>query len=513
MRQLLKCIAIKVHAPSLCPLAVRRLGVCTSGIYTNAASQATLLGMSRPPVSRSVEPYVAVSWLTMMKTAARKTTSKDALRAAFSLLLLASLAILVGCQGFSAGGTGIKNSSSAAGTLASNLTSLSFGNVTVGKSQTLSATVTNSGASSVAVSQITISGTGFSLSGMTAPVTLAAGQSATFSATFAPTTAGSANGNVTVTSNASNTSMAIGVSGVGTTAVAQLGVSSTSLSFGSVTVGKNQSLSETITNNGGSSATISQVGITGTGFTLSGISTPVTLAAGQSTTFGVEFAPSSAASDSGSVTITSDASAPTLTVSLSGSGTTVVGQLGVSPSTLALGSVVDGTSGPASGSLTATGANVTVTAATTNNSVFSLGGLSLPVTIAAGQSLPFTITFSPQTAGAASATLTVTSNASPTTSTEALTGTGTAAPTHTVSLSWDASTSSSVSGYNVYRAVYTNSCGSYSKINSVLTTTTLYSDSTVVDGASYCYAATAVNSSNEESGYSNIVSNIQIPPA
>jgi fibronectin type 3 domain-containing protein len=61
--------------------------------------------------------------------------------------------------------------------------------------------------------------------------------------------------------------------------------------------------------------------------------------------------------------------------------------------------------------------------------------------------------------------------------------------------------------------VYTNSCGSYSKINSVLTTTTLYSDSTVVDGASYCYAATAVNTSNEESGYSNIVSNIQIPPA
>ncbi|MGA7755525.1 MAG: choice-of-anchor D domain-containing protein, partial [Candidatus Sulfotelmatobacter sp.] len=233
----------------------------------------------------------------------------------------------------------------------------------------------------------------------------------------------------------------------------------------------------------------------------------------QSTTFGVEFAPSSATSDSGSVTITSDASDPTLTVSLSGSGTTTVGQLGLSPSTLALGSVVDGTSGSASGSLTATGANVTVTAAATNNSVFSLGGLSLPVTIAAGQSLPFTITFSPQTTGAASATLTVTSDASPTTSTEALTGTGTAAPTHTVSLSWDASTSSSISGYNVYRAVYTNSCGSYSKINTVLNTTTLYADSTVVDGTAYCYAATAVNTSNEESGYSNIVSNIQIPPA
>jgi fibronectin type 3 domain-containing protein len=45
----------------------------------------------------------------------------------------------------------------------------------------------------------------------------------------------------------------------------------------------------------------------------------------------------------------------------------------------------------------------------------------------------------------------------------------------------------------------------------VLDTSTLYTDSVVVDGTSYCYATTAVDSSNQESGYSNIVSNIQIP--
>ncbi len=56
------------------------------------------------------------------------------------------------------------------------------------------------------------------------------------------------------------------------------------------------------------------------------------------------------------------------------------------------------------------------------------------------------------------------------------------------------------------------SCGSYAKINSLLDTSTLYTDSSVVDGTSYCYATTAVNTSNEESGYSNIVSNLQIPP-
>ncbi len=89
--------------------------------------------------------------------------------------------------------------------------------------------------------------------------------------------------------------------------------------------------------------------------------------------------------------------------------------------------------------------------------------------------------------------------------------TGTGASAHSVDLSWAASTSADVSGYNVYRAVYTNSCGSFSKINSVLITSTSYADSAVTNGASYCYAMTAVNTSNAESGYSNIVSSVQIP--
>ncbi len=188
------------------------------------------------------------------------------------------------------------------------------------------------------------------------------------------------------------------------------------------------------------------------------------------------------------------------------------GQLAVTPSTLAVGSTVAGTSTTASASLSASGASVTITAANSSNSQFSVSGLSLPVTIDAGKSLPFTVTFSPSAAGAANATLTFSSNAQPATTSEALTGSGTAAPTHTVNLSWNASTSSNISGYNIYRAVYaTSSCGSFAKINPTLNTGTLYTDSAVTDGTSYCYATTAVNASNEESGYSNIVSAVQIP--
>ena len=284
-----------------------------------------------------------------------------------------------------------------------------------------------------------------------------------------------------------------------------------SLSFGNVTVGANQSLSGTISNTGSSNVTVSSLAVTGMGFSVSGVTAPFTIKPGQSANFSVKFAPVSATAVSGKVTVSSDASDPSLSVTLAGTGTNATGQLAISPSTLSLGSVVDGSSQSASGSITATGANVTVSAATTNNSVFSVGGLSLPVTITAGQSVPFTITFSPQTAGSASATLTVTGNAQPTTSIEALSGTGTAAPTHSVRLSWNASSSSNITGYNVYRAPYTSSCGSYAKINSLLNTSTLYTDLTVVNGESYCFASTAVNAGSEESGYSNIVSNVKIP--
>jgi hypothetical protein len=56
-----------------------------------------------------------------------------------------------------------------------------------------------------------------------------------------------------------------------------------------------------------------------------------------------------------------------------------------------------------------------------------------------------------------------------------------------------------------------SSCGGYSKINSLLDTGTLYTDSSVLNGTSYCYASTAVNASNEESVYSNVVSNVKVP--
>ena len=403
-------------------------------------------------------------------------------------------------------GTGVANSQ-----LVVNPASKSFGSVTVGSQGNQTVTLTNNTTSTVNISQASVSGTGFTLSGITPPVALNASQSTTFTITFAPQATGSASGSVTITSDAPNPTLSMALSGTGVGPGA-LGASPTSLSFGTVQTGKSQGLSETVTNTGGSSVTISQVGASGTGFTLSGITTPVTVAAGQTATFTVTFAPQTATSASGSVTVTSNGSNPTLTIPLAGTGSATAGVLTAAPTPIAEGSVVAGTSATASGTLTASGANVTVTAASSSNSRFAISGLSLPVIIPAGQSAAFTVTYSPLVAGADSASLTFTSNAQAATTTDTATGTGTPAPVHTVGLSWNASTSANISGYNIYRAIYASSCGGFSKINgATLDTATIYTDSAVTNGTNYCYATTAVDSTNAESGYSNVVSNVRIP--
>jgi len=75
--------------------------------------------------------------------------------------------------------------------------------------------------------------------------------------------------------------------------------------------------------------------------------------------------------------------------------------------------------------------------------------------------------------------------------------TGPGATAHSVNLSWVASASANVAGYNIYRG--TASGGPYTKLNSTQVSGTTYTDSTVQPGQTYYYVATAVDSSNTES--------------
>jgi hypothetical protein len=378
---------------------------------------------------------------------------------------------------------------------------LSFGSVTVGSNKTLSETLTNSGGSSLTISAASVTGAGFTVSGLALPLTLTAGQSTTFSVKFAPTAAGTVSGNVTITSNGANPNLNIPVSGTGVTP-GTLSANPTSLSFGSVQVGNTASLSETLTNTGGSAVTISQANVTGAGFSITGLTLPTTLNAAQNVTFTVKFAPTSAGAVTGNLAILSDASNSTLNIALSGTGA-AQGQLSVSPGTLNFGNVVIGVGLPLPGSLTATGASVTVTSGGSDSSEFVLSGITFPKTIAAGQSASFTVTFTPNASGAASASLTFLSNASNSPTVETLTGTGQAPQSHSVDLSWTASQSPGVVGYNIYRGSVAG--GPYSKVNSALNADTTYTDSTVTAGQTYFYVAKGVDGNDMESGPSNEV--------
>jgi len=87
--------------------------------------------------------------------------------------------------------------------------------------------------------------------------------------------------------------------------------------------------------------------------------------------------------------------------------------------------------------------------------------------------------------------------------------TGPGVTTNSVSMSWAASTSPNISGYNVYRGA--TAAGTFSKMNSTLISGTSYTDTTVQPGQTYYYVVTAVNSSNSESQYSSPAAQSVIP--
>ncbi len=293
-----------------------------------------------------------------------------------------------------------------AGQLVATPASVSLGNVQVGTNQTQQVTITNSGGTIVTISQATTIGTGFSASGLALPLTLAAGQSQSFNVTFAPQVAGTVSGSISLASDATNPTLSILLSATAVTP-GSLVSNPSSLSFGNVQT---------------ASVTISQASASGSGYTLSGLSLPTTLSAGQSKTFSVQFAPQTSGSVSGNVAITSDASNPTLNVPLSGSGVTP-GTLGASPSSLSFGTVLVGNNSSLQETLTNTGgSSVTISQANVSGSGFSVSGV--PATLAAGQSANFNVTFAPQSSGAVTGSVSIVSNASNSTLKITLSGTG-----------------------------------------------------------------------------------------
>ena len=316
----------------------------------------------------------------------------------------------------------LSGTGASAGLLAANPSGMSFGSLQIGNSQIQSVTLTNSGTTGVTVSQATVQGSGFSVSGLSLPVTLGAGQTQTFSVTFSPSSPGALTGNIAISSTASDSTVNISLSGVGLSP-GYLTASPTNINIGNVLIGNTQTQAGTLTNTGGSSVTISQVTMTGTGFSLYGLSLPLTLTAGQAQTFSVTFSPQTAGTVSGNIAVASSASDPTINLSLSGTGV-VPSYLSANPTSVNFGSVQVGSNQSQYESLTNTGgASVTITQATASGSGFSVSGLNLPETLNSGQSITFTVSFAPTSAGSATGGISVVSNASDSNLSVSLSGT------------------------------------------------------------------------------------------
>jgi len=382
---------------------------------------------------------------------------------------------------------------------------VTFGTVAVGKTATQQETLKNSGRSTLTVTKLGITGPGFSAQGWALPLTLAPGQSKAATLAFTPGSTGVKTGTLTISWTSRNHSYVSNVALSGTAvASGQLTSNPTSLNFGSVQPGSKKTVSETLSNSGAAALTISQIAPSGAGFSFSGIIPPVTLSPGQSFTFSVTFAPlsSSTGTINGALSISSNAANSSLSIPLSGS-TVTPGQLAVSPTSINFGNVTVGSSQKQSATLSASNGSVTVSSAGMTGTEFSLSGISFPLTIASGQSVSFGVTFAPKVSGSTSATLTFASNAVNGSVAESFSGSGTAPAQHSVTLNWNASSSSNVVGYNIYRS--SQSAGPYAKINSVLDPSTTEVDSNVQTGSTYYYVVTAVDSSGRESGYSNQV--------
>jgi Abnormal spindle-like microcephaly-assoc'd, ASPM-SPD-2-Hydin len=104
-------------------------------------------------------------------------------------------------------------------TLSINATSIAFGAVALNTPVTQSVTLTSTGVAAVTVNSAVATGTGFTVSGATFPLTLTPGQAVNLGVEFDPTTAGAATGQLTVTSTSSTNGTAlVALTGTGTAA-------------------------------------------------------------------------------------------------------------------------------------------------------------------------------------------------------------------------------------------------------------------------------------------------------
>ena len=489
-------------------------------------------------------------------------------------------------------------------------TNVAFGSVPVDTAATpRTVTITSSGSSALTISGATVTGGGFSISGLSLPVTINPGDSATLTVGFYPASAGTQTGTLTITSNAaSGASVIVSLSGAGT--VAGSGGSSSQPALinptpGSVLPGSTATFVWTTASSaaqyqlwvgtsgpgsanlgfysaGSTSASTLSVTVGGiptsgapvyvlllweingvwssSAYTYNEKSGGALLSALSCASASLDGAASdscvvalSAAAPSGGIEVSLTSSSPavsvpgsisipagsasygftavvsgvttphtvTLTANGGGGSSSFVLQLNVAAATLALsstsvafGNVALHTQATQSVTLSSTGgAPLTISGESVSGAGFSTSGVNFPLSLNAGQTATLNVSFDPSSAGASVGVVSFTSNSSSgSVSTISLSGSGQSGAGYSVDLSWHAPGAAAdpnpIAGYNIYRALSGSS--SYQLLNPNLDSTTSYTDSTVVNGKTYIYEVTAVDSLGLQSAPSGSIQ-VEIP--
>jgi hypothetical protein len=201
---------------------------------------------------------------------------------------------------------------------------LDFGTAVVNNNAApLLVTLSNNGPRNVMIVSASSSLAEFVMTGPTMPIVLSGGESVTFLVNFRPDAAQIFSGTLTFL-HRRNEPIVVPLTGAGVYASlpqpnsGDLGVNTTNVAFGGVPVGSSSTQTVILTNTGNNNVTLYQVNVSGVSFSTSGITTPLTLSAGQSTGLTVVFAPVSAGSVTGSIIVVSDAMNSQATIALSG---------------------------------------------------------------------------------------------------------------------------------------------------------------------------------------------------
>ncbi len=211
------------------------------------------------------------------------------------------------------------------GSLSAAPSTLSYAPTVVGgQSASQPATISNPGGVSVAIGAPQLSSADYAITGNSCGASLTPGTSCIVTVAFTPATTGSLAATLTVASSDGSGAVArVSLNGSGL-APAQLLFTPTSLAFGGQdlrTTSSSKTL--TLTNTGGVATSLSMPVLAGA-YAITANNCGSTLPAGGSCTIAVQFAPTSAGSQNGSLTVASATGTPAATALLSGRGLALV---------------------------------------------------------------------------------------------------------------------------------------------------------------------------------------------